>query len=48
MTNLQGWLATVANLEDTATALRKRMEQLGKIYEKYLDDRERFREDVEV
>ena len=38
----------MANLEDTAVALRKRMEQLGKIYEKYLDNRERFREVVET
>ena len=38
----------MANLEDTAVALRKRMDQLGKIYEKYLDNRERFREVVET
>jgi hypothetical protein len=38
----------VANLEDTAVALRKRMEHLSKIYEKYLSNREQYRQVVET
>ena len=49
----QGWQAVVANLEDTALALRKRTENLVKIYGRYLEERapnqelvENFDEDI--
>ena len=43
----QGWQAVVANLEDTAIALRKRMESLNKIYSRYLGERTQNQELVE-
>ncbi|TRY75650.1 hypothetical protein TCAL_04589 [Tigriopus californicus] len=44
----QGWMAVMANVEDTATSLEKRRDKLAKVYEDYLKHREEYREVVET
>eukprot|EP00095_Tigriopus_kingsejongensis_P007557 maker-scaffold104_size368486-snap-gene-2.42 protein:Tk07557 transcript:maker-scaffold104_size368486-snap-gene-2.42-mRNA-1 annotation:"rb1-inducible coiled-coil protein 1" len=44
----QGWLAVVANVEDTAISLQKRRESLIRLFEDYLAHREDYRQVVET
>ncbi len=43
----QGWLAVVANLEDTATSLQRQLEQMVVVFKEYLSQREDYRESVD-